>query len=126
MNEQVVSTLASVAIRVHDMEKMVDFYTRAFGGSFRPVEFAPEMVCQFGSVAGVTLKLVPLRESADFEGYPLHQLGFGVDDVERVIALATELGGKQEGEIQRSEQGVHGAVRDPDGNTVELYARPGG
>ena len=58
----------------------------------------------------------------EFDEFPIHQPGFSVPDVERVIALAEALGGRVEGEPER-EGGVivRGAVRDPDGNTIELY-----
>ena len=72
--------------------------------------------------AGITLKLVPLRNAVDFENYPFLQLGFIVPDVEAVISLALQHGGRQEGELLRSEGSVHAAIRDPDGNTIELYS----
>ena len=67
------------------------------------------------------MKLVPLRNRADFEGFPLHQPGFTVADVDVVIAIAKKHGGKVEGEVRRQAGRVHAAVRDPDGNTIELY-----
>lgn len=116
-----VSTLSSMAMRVHNTDAMVAFYTEAFGVQFREVD-TQGFTSWFGELDGVTFKLVPIRESADFEDYPSHQPGFRVDDVEKVIALAIQHGGRQEGQIIRGNGKVHGAVRDPDGNTIELYA----
>ena len=113
--------LASVALRVHKADAMRAFYAEAFGASFEAVDVGP-FQCQFGQIGGLTLKLVPLRDGADFEAYPLHQLGFAVDDVDRVIALAEQHGGRVEGEVNRQGDRVHACVRDPDGNTVELTA----
>jgi catechol 2,3-dioxygenase-like lactoylglutathione lyase family enzyme/uncharacterized protein YciI len=112
--------LQSIAIRTANTDAMVAFYSEAFDGKFRPVPLG-ELKCQFGTVLGMTMKLVPLREKADFEGYPTHQLGFAVADVDAVIALARKHGGKLEGEVLRQGGRVHASVRDPDGNTIELY-----
>lgn len=53
---------------------------------------------------------------------PVHQLGFRVPDVKAVIALATQHGGRQEGEMIRDGDKIQAAIRDPDGNTIELYS----
>lgn len=113
-------TLTTVALRVHRMEAMVAFYEEAFGARFREVDTSG-LRSQFGEFAGITLKLVPLRDSVDFEDYPSHQLGFEVPNVEAVIMMAIEHGGRQEGELIRDGKWIRGAVRDPDGNTIELY-----
>ena len=117
--------LSTVALRVHHLQAMTNFYEEAFGFQFQSVQTGG-FHSQFGTLAELTLKLVPLRETADFEGYPSHQLGFVVPDVEHVIALADKYGGCQEGAIFQAEDAVHAAVRDPDGNTIELYAKTGG
>ncbi len=114
-------TLSSIAIQAHHIERMVAFYSEAFGGEFRKVA-AGGLESWFGVVAGITLKLVPLRGEADFEQYPLHQLGFAVEAIDEVIAIALKHGGRREGEVIRQGDQAHGAVRDPDGNTLELYS----
>ena len=116
--------LSTVAIRVHHLEQMVEFYSRAFGAQFQQVD-VHGIQCQFGTVKGVTLKLVPIRDGTDFVGFPIHQLGFTVSDVDGLIALTVNCGGKQEGPVIRNAAGVHAAVRDPDGNTIELSSQPG-
>jgi len=115
--------LTTVALRVHRMEAMVAFYEEAFGARFREVDTSG-LRSQFGRVAGITLKLVPLRDAVEFDEFPSHQLGFEVPDVEAVIALAVKHGGRQEGELTRDGDTVHASVRDPDGNTIELYGSP--
>ncbi|MGB7873910.1 MAG: VOC family protein [Anaerolineales bacterium] len=114
--------LRSVAMRVHNMHAMLTFYTEAFGIQFEEVMTGP-FKSQFGEVGGLTLKFVPIREEVDFEGYAVHQLGFSVSDMENVMALAIQHGGRQEGEVIVKEDGKHAAVRDPDGNTIELYSK---
>jgi catechol 2,3-dioxygenase-like lactoylglutathione lyase family enzyme len=115
------SMLSSLALQVHYLQAMVDFYTEAFGIQFQQVNTAG-FLSQFGIFNGLTIKFVPIRESADFENFPSHQLGFTVPDVEHVISLTQKYGGRQEGEIFRDGSRVHAAVRDPDGNSIELYS----
>ena len=112
--------LSSVALRVHNMDRMVAFYTEAFGGKFQEVD-ARGIRSQFGEVGGFTMKLVPIRDAADFTNFPVLQLGFTVDDIKAVVALAVKHGGRQEGETAKDGSRLHAAVRDPDGNTIELY-----
>ena len=114
--------LESVAIKCAELDKMLEFYTRAFGGEFKAVDIGG-MTCHFGQVAGLTFKLVPGRESTEFKEYPHHQLGFEVDDIDAVITIAKECGGTLESEKVTQGDVTTGSVRDPDGNTLELSQR---
>lgn len=116
-------TLSTIAIRAHHLEAMVSFYSEAFGVEFRLVETSG-LHSQFGKVGSVTLKLVPIRAVDDFDDYPIHQLGFEVPDIHAVIKIAEQHGGRAEGEVQTDVNRLRAAVRDPDGNTIELYAAP--
>jgi predicted enzyme related to lactoylglutathione lyase len=103
------------------MEAMLAFYSEAFGIQFREVMTGP-FKSQFGELDGLTLKFVPIRDEVDFDGYAIHQLGFSVPELERVISLAIQHGGRQEGEVIVNDDGRNAAIRDPDGNSVELYS----
>jgi catechol 2,3-dioxygenase-like lactoylglutathione lyase family enzyme len=116
--------VTTVALRVHDTKAMVAFYSEAFGATFREVDTGT-VRSHFGEVGGLTLKLVPIRDAADFEGFPVHQLGFEVADIDRVVAIARKHGGRVQNPPQEKGGRVHAAIRDPDGNTVELYALTG-
>ena len=121
MKASVKASLTTIAIRAYHLGAMVAFYTEAFGASFREVDTFG-IKSQFGEMGSITLKLVPIREGVDFEDYPSHQLGLEVSSVEDVIKLAVKHGGRQEGDVHTTEAGkMHAAVRDPDGNTIELY-----
>jgi catechol 2,3-dioxygenase-like lactoylglutathione lyase family enzyme len=98
---------------------MVAFYTEAFGDRFREVN-ARGIHSQFGRVGWLTLKFVPIRDTVDFEGFPVHELGFEVPDVAAVIATAERHGGRVQDPPERQDGRIHAAVRDPDGNTIEL------
>jgi catechol 2,3-dioxygenase-like lactoylglutathione lyase family enzyme len=100
---------------------MLSFYSEAFQIQFREVD-TYGIRSQFGELDGITWKFVPIRDEADFKGFPVHQPGFVVRDVEAVIALAIKHGGRQEGPLIRSNGQMQAAVRDPDGNTIELYS----
>lgn len=113
--------ISSIAFRVHNMEAMMNFYSEAFQVQFREVD-TYGIRSQFGDVNGITLKFVPIRDDTDFKGYPVHQPGFVVEDVEAVVALAVKHGGRQEGQTIRNNGKIEAAVRDPDGNTIELYS----
>jgi len=115
------SSISSIAFRVHNMEAMIAFYSEAFQIRFREVDTFG-IHSQFGEINGITLKFVPIRDDADFAGYPVQQPGFTVSDVEAVIALALQHGGRKAGEIIQSSGRIQAAVRDPDGNTIELYS----
>jgi catechol 2,3-dioxygenase-like lactoylglutathione lyase family enzyme len=118
--ERAIVALSSVALRVHNMDRMVAFYTEAFGGKFHEVD-ARGIRSRFGEVGGLTMKLVPIRDAADFKNFPVLQLGFTVDDIQAIIAVAVKHGGRQEGQTIKDDQRLHAAIRDPDGNTIELY-----
>ena len=113
--------LSSIAIRVANLDSMLAFYSEAFRIRFREVD-TYGIRSRFGELNGVTLKFVPIRDEADFKGYPVHQPGFVVPDVEAVIAIAVKHGGRQEGQTIRLDGKIQAAVRDPDGNTIELYS----
>jgi catechol 2,3-dioxygenase-like lactoylglutathione lyase family enzyme len=113
--------LSSIAFRVHNLDAMVAFYSEAFQTEFREVD-TYGIRSRFGDVDGLTLKFVPIRESDDFRNFPIHQPGFIVPDVEAVIAIAIKHGGRQEGQTVHAEGKTQAAVRDPDGNTIELYS----
>ena len=113
--------VSSVAMRVANMKAMLDFYSQAFGVKFQEVD-TYGIQSQFGELDGITLKFVPIRDEADFKNYPVHQLGLIVQDVEAVIALALQHGGREEGKVIRNEGKTQAAVRDQDGNTIELYS----
>jgi catechol 2,3-dioxygenase-like lactoylglutathione lyase family enzyme len=113
--------ISSLAIRVSNVEAMLQFYSEAFGVQFQEVN-TYGIPSHFGEMDGITLKFVPIRDEADFKNFPIHQPGFKVADVEGVVALAVHYGGQLEGHIVQRDGKMQAAVRDPDGNTIELYA----
>ncbi|MEQ8765744.1 MAG: VOC family protein [Planctomycetota bacterium] len=113
--------LTTLALRVHDLPAMVRFYRGVFGFRFTQVETSG-IQSQFGVRNDLTIKLVPLRALPDFEGFPTHQPGFEVEDVRATLRLAIKHGGKQEGGLIEEDDQLRAAMRDPDGNTIEIYS----
>ncbi|HUF35037.1 MAG TPA: VOC family protein [Gemmatimonadales bacterium] len=111
----------TLAYRVHHMPAMFAFYRDAFGVEFREVDTGGGLRSQFGALGGLTLKFVPIREGADFEDFPIHQLGLEVPDMDVVLAAVRRHGGRVQDAPRRREGRLRAAVRDPDGNTLELY-----
>lgn len=104
--------IRSVALRVHHAQRMEDFYANAFGVRFRSVTTGG-FESRFGELGGLTLKLVPIREAPDFEGFAVHQLGIEVDALERVVRLAVEAGGRRMGDPVVVDGVRQVAIRDP-------------
>ena len=103
------------------MPAMLAFYREAFGVRFREVDTGGGLRSQFGELNGLTLKLVPIRDTVEFEDFPIHQPGFEVVDVEAVLAAARKHGGRVQDAPRVRDGRWQPAVRDPDGNTLELY-----
>jgi catechol 2,3-dioxygenase-like lactoylglutathione lyase family enzyme len=114
--------LTSLAFRVHHMAQMEAFYAEAFGFVFRD-EQTGTLTSRFGRAGELTIKLVPIRQATDFVDFPVHQPGFEVPDVDRVIAIVEKHGGVLLQPPTREGGFITASVRDPDGNTVELYQR---
>jgi catechol 2,3-dioxygenase-like lactoylglutathione lyase family enzyme len=112
--------LASLAFRVHRMDAMLAFYRDAFGVEFRDVTTGP-VVSRFGELGNITLKFVPIRDATDFENFPIHQPGIEVSDVQAAVAAARKHGGSVQDAPREVGGQTHASVRDPDGNTIELY-----
>jgi predicted enzyme related to lactoylglutathione lyase len=102
------------------MNAMVAFYSEAFGARFQIVEIGG-LTSRFGRIGRLTVKFVPIRGAADFQGYPVHQPGFEVSDVRAAIASAHRHGGSAHDPPVRRDGRLQAAIRDPDGNTIELY-----
>lgn len=74
---------------------MTAFHTGAFGARFEEVDSRGTR-SQFGRVGSLTLRFVPIRDPADFVGFPVHQPGFEVPDVAAVLRAAERHGGRVE------------------------------
>ncbi len=117
------AAVRSVAVRVHHTEAMLAFYSEAFGIEFAEVELNGLSMYE-GRLGSTLFKFVPIREEDDFSGFPVHQLGFTVTDLSEVIRLAEDHGGRLLEQLAATDESPPvAAIRDPDGNSIELHAR---
>jgi predicted enzyme related to lactoylglutathione lyase len=100
---------------------MVVFYSQPFNIQIHKVDMRG-IQSQSEDIGPITLKFVPIRESADLENFPIHQLGFNVPDVKTDSQIANQLGGRVEGDLRKQGTRLRAAIRDPDGNTIEPYS----
>lgn len=89
---------------------MAAFYQRVFNAGLRERQVGA-FALFVGDFAGVRLTLCPKALAGIDATQNIHQLTIAVADVEATIALAEQHGGSALGES---------AVRDPDGNSIEL------
>jgi lactoylglutathione lyase len=139
--------LSYTGIRVTNLEKSLEFYTKLFGLK----EVARGDNSDLGGGTYVLLKDEESGQKLELNWYPagsqygtpytpgdgLDHVAFGVDDVAKTIKELSERGvgvaqippslGEQPGLMRNpTDRRTHIAyVKDPDGNWVELYTHPG-
>ena len=115
--------LSGLTLAVHNFAAMRDFYAALLGLTWEETQLAARVVILQGELAGLTLQLCPASvagvAAADFR----HQLRFTVPDLDAALAAGIANGGEQYGELQETESSRLIALRDPDGNTLELEAK---
>lgn len=115
-------TVSGLAIQVCDLEGMKAFYKALLGADFRHQRL--ESVEVWRAVAGgLEITLAPWRSRQDFEEFPIHQLRITVCDLERALAAALDAGGRLFQPPHDKDGAPRAAVRDVDGNTLELVQR---
>lgn len=102
------------------MDKMLAFYSEAFQVEFKE-ESTGEIRSYFGTLGKTMLKFVPIRDDTDFENFPIHQPSIVVKDIKQIIKIALRHGCRIENQPERIDGQQQAAIRDPDGNTIELY-----
>lgn len=112
--------LISISIYTRHTQAMISFYSEAFGMHFQAFIAGP-IESFFADWQGLTIKFIPTPQASRGTPSPL-QLGLNVDDIDRVLELAVKYGGTLQGAVNHTASGLHAAVNDPDGNTLELYA----
>ena len=101
-------------LMVAEMDRALDFYAAAFGGSVSlHTPYWSELV-----VAGATVALHPGRTGGDLET----GLGFEVDDLDMALETATSLGGRVvDAPRERPGEGIRIAqLADTEGNIISV------
>lgn len=111
-----------ITIATGDTPKMAAFYAAVFGVELRPVE-AMDTTIWVGGVDGVEFLLCPKIVAGITARENNIQLRFVVADVSATVAAAEAHGGCSLGDVVAHEGRAMGAIRDPDGNSIELVGK---
>ncbi len=111
-------TLDKVTIATRNTPAMAAFYSAVFGAGLKPS--GPVWV---GAIGSVQLMLCPAKIAGVNVATNNVQLRFVVADIEAAVHQALESGGRRLNDIEQSNAGLTAAVRDPDGNSVEIIQR---
>lgn len=108
--------IAHAEIPVLDLDKAKSFYEQLFGWEFRP--FGNGYIL-FNSRQGIT---IGLKKSDSVQSGNTTIFHISVYDIDKFIAKAKELGGKEvRGRTIIPAMGYYALIGDPDGNTVGLF-----
>ena len=121
--------LTHMAIFVHDLDKMVDFYTRVMGLTISDrgqAKSAPVQMVFMSSDPGEHHQFVMANGRPDYATFSIaQQISFLVDSLEEVQLMHQRLLADDGAEIERTT--THGNAwsvyfHDPEGNRIEVYA----
>ena len=108
-----------VTIATGDTPKMAAFYAAVFGAELSPLE-AMGTTIWVGALGGVELLLCPKIVAGITARENTIQLRIVVADVPGAVAAAQQHGGCSLGDVFVHEGRAMGAIRDPDGNSIEV------
>lgn len=111
--------LLRIAIAAENLTAMQNFYNQVFNAQLQGVETEVGTFYQ-GQIAGLALTLVPNSLAKVEAKQNRQQLSFRVQDLDATLNQARQAGGAQHGEVLTAPEGRLGAVKDPDGNTIEF------
>jgi predicted enzyme related to lactoylglutathione lyase len=112
--------LDRITIAVGEPSRMVAFYGRLFQAEFRAIDCGEFQLYRGEIAPGLELQFCPKAVAGITATQNIHQLRFVVPELERYLALAVLAGGQVLGEVTVQGGRRCGAVRDPDGNSLEL------
>lgn len=104
-----------ITIAVGSMDAMVEFYTKTFGAVLEP---AGPM--RRGRMGSLQLLFCPKEVAGVTAEQNTIQLRFVVGDLNATVRRASESGGCEIGERKTLGTARLAAIRDPDGNSIEL------
>lgn len=111
--------LECITIAAADVERTAGFYEQVLGAQFQAVDL-DGFALRVGQVAGLRLQVCPKELAGISATENLCQLRFVVPSLERCRTAAVAAGGGLLGEVVSQGGRTIGAVRDPDGSSVEL------
>lgn len=113
--------LKLLVLKTRQMDKLRAFY-EAVGVELVEERHGKGPVHYAGRVGSTVLEVYPLPEG---DGDATTRLGFGVEDVDAVLAELQRIGAATMNPPQETPWGYRAVVSDPDGRAVELYRQDG-
>ena len=117
-------SLVRIVLAARDTGACARFYTALLGVEFTA---APMGDLQFfdGRLGALAIRIFPASVAGIEAKDNRHQLGFRVPDLRGALARALAAGGTMDPgwEVQTLPNGLTVALRDPDGNSIELFQR---
>ncbi|MGE0433673.1 MAG: sigma-70 family RNA polymerase sigma factor [Planctomycetota bacterium] len=115
-------SLTRIVFSSNNPPAMAAFYTALLGAQLEEQDWGGMKVAT-GKMCGVDVLIVPAEMSGVKADANRHQLGFTVDDLRKRLADGLAAGGTMdEGwEVQPTPTGLSVALRDPDGNSIEMF-----
>ena len=114
--------IARVTLAATNVPAMTRFYNDVFAAGLRPSPVGG-VTMQLGTLAGLELLLCPNDIAKVDAALNRHMLRIVVEDVASVLERVRGSGGTVDGPLSVVEGRRLAAVRDPDGNTIELVER---
>lgn len=111
--------MTQITLAVTKMPEMKKFYEGVFEMRLQPVEMYGMRLYQ-GQLESLSLLLCPNEIAQARAEQNRHQPRFSVDDIVLLMQRAVANGGTKLNEITDQSGGKIGAVRDPDGNSIEF------
>ena len=114
--------ITRVTLGATNVPAMTRFYNEVFAAGLRPSPVGG-VTMQLGTLAGLELLLCPNEVAKVDAALNRHMLRIVVGDVADVVERVRRSGGTVDGPPAIVEGRRLAAVRDPDGNTIELVER---
>ncbi|MEE9236864.1 MAG: VOC family protein [Thermoplasmata archaeon] len=115
-----------VGVRVRDLDKAIEFYTKVLGLEFlrrRKMEWTGgEIAMLRDPQSGQMLELNWYPKGEYREGDELDHLGFEVDDAEAFLKKLEEAGCEVAYPLEERGSWLYACVADPDGIWIEIYS----
>ena len=109
-----------LALLTEDVERLVTFYTNAFG--LKIVE--GEGTATYLTDGHINLAIIPIGPEHKIEGSQqkegLYHFGFEVDSVEALVPVCREYGASKDIKIRPPNREAEYRLHDPDGNPIDL------
>ena len=122
MPSQTSMTISRVTLATTNMTAMTRFYNEVFAAGLRRTVVGGA-VMELGTLAGVELLLCPNEIARVDAALNRHMFRIAVDDVASVLERVRRAGGTVDAPPALIDGRRLAAVRDPDGNTIELTER---